>query len=356
MTIKQSEIERLKTNAQNGDSIAQNKLGLLYFYGEELERDFGKAFGLFQESANQGNYEAYYNLGNYYNCGMGGKVNLLKAYEHYLIAANQGNADAQHEIGDLYISPWVCNKNHEKAVEWFQKAINNGCYAACQSLGKVFSDKENKLLNYAKSFENYLLGARNGIVGCFLEVGRAYTSGTGIKQDLHKAIKWYNKYLEEKENTEAQFELASIYSQESEVKDLELAFSLFVKSAKKSHFESKIGVVKLYEEGIGNKTDYEMVTNNLNSYRLGFYRLAKWDIALGDKLMKEQMEATMDFFGDDFSDPFLSKEYIVKSMIEAGVVYEEGDSMSTLSDKLDKLIKKNIMESIGNFECGNLPE
>ena len=32
------------------------------------------------------------------------------------------------------------------------------------------------------------------------------------KSTLFKAISWYNKYLDEEENTEAQFELANIYS------------------------------------------------------------------------------------------------------------------------------------------------
>jgi len=52
--------------AEQGDAIAQNKLGNCYFDGEGVTKNFQEAVKWYRKAAEQGNANAQYNLGNSY--------------------------------------------------------------------------------------------------------------------------------------------------------------------------------------------------------------------------------------------------------------------------------------------------
>ena len=66
-----SSIAKLKTLADKGDAAAQYKLGLLYYEGKELSRNYEKTFDLWLEAAKQDHIEAQCGLGMLYDCGIG---------------------------------------------------------------------------------------------------------------------------------------------------------------------------------------------------------------------------------------------------------------------------------------------
>ena len=127
---------RLKKEADAGNAIAQNGLGVLYFTGAAISKDTtGKimnndpatAAAWFHRSALQGNAEAQLNLGLMYANGEGGLTkDAAKAVEFFQKAAAQGNADAQNNIGVMYLTGEGVPKSTSKAVEFFQKAAAQG--------------------------------------------------------------------------------------------------------------------------------------------------------------------------------------------------------------------------------------
>ena len=72
-------------------AMAENNLGLMYLSGKGVEQDYGKAFELFQRSANQGYDWGMNNLGGLYEKGWGTEQDMAKALFLYREAAAKGN-------------------------------------------------------------------------------------------------------------------------------------------------------------------------------------------------------------------------------------------------------------------------
>ena len=58
-----AQFDELMLSAQTGDAAAQNTLGEMYYYGDEIEQDIEQAVYWFKEAAKQKNPDGMYNLG-----------------------------------------------------------------------------------------------------------------------------------------------------------------------------------------------------------------------------------------------------------------------------------------------------
>ena len=91
--------------AEQGDVVAQVKMGMLYANGWGVKRDGHTALKWFQQAAEQGNAEAAFNVGQLYgkNVGLPGiQIDLKEANKWYRIAAEKGYAAAQYNLGANY--------------------------------------------------------------------------------------------------------------------------------------------------------------------------------------------------------------------------------------------------------------
>lgn len=71
-------VEELKYSADTGDADAQNTLGELYYFGDELDKDLKSAIYWFKEAAKQRHPEGLYNLGNCFLTGEGVEKDIVK--------------------------------------------------------------------------------------------------------------------------------------------------------------------------------------------------------------------------------------------------------------------------------------
>lgn len=55
--------------ADQGNACAQNNLGCLHYFGNEVEKDYNRAAQLYQTAADQGNANALDNFGYFYQKG-----------------------------------------------------------------------------------------------------------------------------------------------------------------------------------------------------------------------------------------------------------------------------------------------
>ena len=93
-----AKLNALKTAAQGGSAMAFNLLGEMYLYGDSVDRSVTNAIRLFSKAAKQNCAEAYLNLGNMFNEGIGVEISKQKAKEYYARASELGSWDARGKI------------------------------------------------------------------------------------------------------------------------------------------------------------------------------------------------------------------------------------------------------------------
>ena len=119
-------VKWLRLSADNGNSEAQNNLGVAYYRGHDVPRDYKQAVRLFRLSAEQGNPKAQFNLAWSYIVANGLAQDYFEAAKWYLKSAEQGFAPAQIETGDCYALGQGAEQNWEKAFIWYWRAANQG--------------------------------------------------------------------------------------------------------------------------------------------------------------------------------------------------------------------------------------
>jgi len=89
-----------KAAAQN-NSDAQNSLGIIYYDGDGIAKDYAKAMEWYRKAADQGNMYGEFNIGLLYEFGYGVTKNLDEAAKWYRRAANRGMERAKTKLQEL---------------------------------------------------------------------------------------------------------------------------------------------------------------------------------------------------------------------------------------------------------------
>ena len=120
--------------AQQDLSEAQINLGLLYYSGSGVTQDFGRAFVLFSAAVDDDLPEASHMLGlmNYF--GLGTQVNLSNAKRYFESAAIAGYPESQYMLAYLYQSGDLGQKRSDLAYVWSKIASDYGDLEVAQDL------------------------------------------------------------------------------------------------------------------------------------------------------------------------------------------------------------------------------
>jgi TPR repeat protein len=120
----------LEPLAKAGDAEALYHLGLLNYAGKGVPENERKAVDLLKSSAEKGNVNAMYQLGNAFTFGNETPRLVadadIEAAQWYYKAAKLGNADAQYSLGLLFMAGKGLEKNQKEATYWMQEAAKNG--------------------------------------------------------------------------------------------------------------------------------------------------------------------------------------------------------------------------------------
>ena len=119
----QSDLEKVTRLAGAGDPLAQNKLGLIYYLGENVEQDSNKALEWYGKAAEQEFADAQYNLGVMYKDGRGVEKNLIEAYAWYNLALAFGDKDAQSERDGLGLKDGEISQARVLSSEIYQMIV-----------------------------------------------------------------------------------------------------------------------------------------------------------------------------------------------------------------------------------------
>lgn len=88
--------------ARSGNADAQHLLGLMYYMGRGVARDYKQAFMWHHKAAMQGKADAEYVVGAMYYTGNSVPQDQKQAVAWFRKAAEQGHAEAQHALGLMY--------------------------------------------------------------------------------------------------------------------------------------------------------------------------------------------------------------------------------------------------------------
>jgi TPR repeat protein len=88
--------------ARAGDPDAEHLLGLMYYMGRGVPRDYKQAFAWHYKAAQQGKADAQYVVGAMYYMGNAVPQDEKLAAQWFHKAAEQGHPDAQYALGLMY--------------------------------------------------------------------------------------------------------------------------------------------------------------------------------------------------------------------------------------------------------------
>jgi TPR repeat protein len=158
---------------QNGRGVSANRSEAIQWYKKAAAQDNEKAVSRLQllqaneerfskelASAESGDKESQYKLGNMYTEGIGTNIDLAKAAEAFQQSASQGYAKAEYKLGLIYYEGTGVKASRQTAFKWFKQAADKGYAAAQYYLGKM------------------------------------YASGSGVKRDYATSLEWYTKALD----------------------------------------------------------------------------------------------------------------------------------------------------------------
>jgi TPR repeat protein len=124
--------------AKQGDKTSQYNLGIMFYKGHGVVRDFKEALYWFHKAADQDDATARFWLGLMHHNGEGVPQNLFRAIRWYELAAAQGDKFAQHALGKLYRDGQGLQKDEKLAFKWIELAAEQGLADAQSDLAELY--------------------------------------------------------------------------------------------------------------------------------------------------------------------------------------------------------------------------
>lgn len=135
------------------------------------DKQYKKAFDLFQAEAQKNNVIAIYSIAKMYHQGLLGRENVIKAQEYFaetlkgFLALESSAGKMQpyiwYQLGRLYNFGYGTEKNYFEAFKWYKKAADKGNAYACYETAKMLQGSigtENSLELAESYFENAYKG------------------------------------------------------------------------------------------------------------------------------------------------------------------------------------------------------
>ena len=272
--------ESFKKGAAEGYTFAKNYLGLIYYYGKGVKKNYEEAFKWFKQAAEEGDSESQYRLGLMYLTGEGiGKEDRGEGIWWICQAARNGELRAISELAILAYDGTIPDMDTNTIIDWLKFAAENGIGSAQVSLGIIYLTDKN-LQNFEEAFKWFKQAAEQGNGGGQYCLGQMILDGSAGEKNIEEALKWL-KQAAENGNDKAQVSLFKIYY--SGLYDVEKNIVEAVKwikqAAEQGNSEGQFLLAVLYLDEYGVKhNDWEGVRwlrqasaqgNAMAEYRLG---------------------------------------------------------------------------------------
>ena len=178
----------VKLAAEQGNSVAENRLGEMFFYGQGVKKNLSEAFKWIKLSADNGYNEAQYNLGMCYQWGHFVKKDLIKAKSLFDISYKNGfkNVYVYRDTEENYY-------NLNKAI----KLLNQ----TSPYIKKSFTIKPKKYIEekYKEAFDlTYkIANSSSPIWFSYILLGSMYLNGVGVSKNWWSSETWLDYAYED---------------------------------------------------------------------------------------------------------------------------------------------------------------
>ena len=118
-SVPKCDLEQLAIVAALGDTVAQYNLGVEFFRGDKVPRDFGKAASMWRKASDAGDVAASNNLGflKYYG-RPGVERDYAEGIRLWRFAAERGFAESQVHLGQAYSDGRFLKSDFIEAYAW----------------------------------------------------------------------------------------------------------------------------------------------------------------------------------------------------------------------------------------------
>lgn len=115
----EEDFQQYKAKAEQGDSIAQCRVGYCYRVGEGVTKNYAEAMKWFLKAAEQGNPNGQQLVADLFDLGLGVEKNAAEALKWHLKAAFQGYYLEPKIVAARYYSGTGVEKNLVEAYAWY---------------------------------------------------------------------------------------------------------------------------------------------------------------------------------------------------------------------------------------------
>ena len=184
-------LEILQPLAENGNSLAQITMGLMYDYGHGVPQDTAESVRWYRLAAEQGAPLVQHDLGVKYFQGQGVDQDYQEAAKWWEMSASAGIADSQFNLGLMYYRGISVDKDFIKAGALFEAAAKQGHSNAQYSLAVMYAFGQGTKKDYKTALSLFQKSADQNVAQAQFNMGVFYENGYGLEKDPEKAIEWY---------------------------------------------------------------------------------------------------------------------------------------------------------------------
>ena len=244
--------------AAAGNPASFNGLGYLYanrgagdLDATQAERDknFGEAYGRFEQAAGTGNVEGIYNLAVLLLHGKGVKQNVARGIELLVKAASSGNLLAHWQLGQLTnLGLAGLTYSCSTTLSHYKVLLEHGAWHDAISSAKMFHDEG----KFYQSLLDYLIAAETGIAVGKTNAAHILESGAvTLVKPTDPSDRTYD--AETQELTVRRFRHGALVDGD-EARD-EIIFGLLLRNAAEGDHEAALKLGDWYYDGIGTEVD-----------------------------------------------------------------------------------------------------
>lgn len=239
-TVNKDSLEHvaLVNLAKKGDADAQNSLGVKYYTGKYVKKDYSTAIHWWATAAKQKHVKAIANMALCYQYGRGIQQDSVMATNLYKSSVKMGNKELLKEredlvdrkfnmfdsnlLADIYSQGIGVEKDKKKALKYYVLSAKNGNTDASLAAAKIYEQEQSypEALNLYKSiasknsFASYKMGeylvkglgtrvdkskaagylsqaAKSNVPNAMILLGDLYYQGEGVEKDMSKAVELY---------------------------------------------------------------------------------------------------------------------------------------------------------------------
>eukprot|EP00469_Lotharella_globosa_P012434 CAMPEP_0167779704 /NCGR_PEP_ID=MMETSP0111_2-20121227/4952_1 /TAXON_ID=91324 /ORGANISM="Lotharella globosa, Strain CCCM811" /LENGTH=477 /DNA_ID=CAMNT_0007670139 /DNA_START=227 /DNA_END=1660 /DNA_ORIENTATION=- len=183
--------------AEGGNAKAMYNLGLCYYKGIAVAKNYEQAYDYFFKSAENGYADAKHNLAICCQLGRGIPASQVAAKEWYIEAAEANVSESMNNLGQMYQKGIGCDVDEKEAFKWFKKGADLANGDAMYNLGLCYYHGNGTRQNLTEALEWFQACAiASGEAKPKAEylLGAMHFHGKGMPElDYKESLFWYRR-------------------------------------------------------------------------------------------------------------------------------------------------------------------